>query len=208
MDERHRRSAERARAEIERGGRAPSFRDDLMAVPALERDAWVDRALGLGELPSDGPDLPAGGVPYLPCPVDALLRVVDRAPVRASDVFVDVGSGVGRATALVRLLTGASAVGLEIQHDLVLAARELTSPLSGLSFVEGDAAELAASIEASVFFLYCPFGPERVTKLLAGLEPMARARPLTIACVDLSLPPRPWLRLDALERELAIYRTG
>ena len=54
-------------------------------------------------------------MPYLPCPVDTLLRVIEHAPLGAADVFVDVGSGLGRAAALVHLLTGARAVGLEVQ---------------------------------------------------------------------------------------------
>ena len=94
------------------------FRAALLRVPPTERDAWLDSVLDLGDLPADGPDLPRGCVPYLPAPVDALLRVVERAPVRPSDVFVDVGSGVGRAVALVHLLTGAPAAGLEIERNL------------------------------------------------------------------------------------------
>ena len=51
--------------------------------------------LGLGELPDDLPDLPPGTVPYLPCPVDAIIRAVLEAPVGPDDVFVDLGAGVG-----------------------------------------------------------------------------------------------------------------
>ena len=79
------------------------------------RDAWVDQLFGLGAPPEDGPQLPVGCVPYLPCSVDALLRVAEHAPVRASDLFVDIGAGVGRAAALMHLLTGAPAFGVEVQ---------------------------------------------------------------------------------------------
>src|SRR5690348_7895460 len=113
MDEEHRKSAARVRSRIEGGQHDPStFRVALLSVPPTERDAWLDLVLGLGELPADGPELPRDCVPYLPCSVDTLLRMVEQAPVRASDVFVDVGSGVGRAAALVHLLTGAAAIGL------------------------------------------------------------------------------------------------
>ena len=87
--------------------------------------------------------------------VDVLLRMVDAADVRASDVFVDVGAGPGRAVAFVHLLTGAAAVGIEIQPALVRAARDLTSRLhlSRVSLVEGDAATLAGRMTTgSVFF--------------------------------------------------------
>jgi len=204
-------SAQRLRALIDRTPRDHSqFRATLAGVPPDARDACVDLALGLEGLPADGPALPSGCVPYLPCPVDTLLRAVEHARVRAADVFVDVGSGLGRAAALAHLLTGARAVGLEVQPALLAAARALATRLRlpDVSFVEGDAAELAPALaDGSVFFLYCPFSGDRLEKLLACLEPIARARTIHICAVDLPLPPRDWLTLvSAPSPELAIYR--
>ena len=101
----------------------------LAGVPPVARDAWVDLALGLEAIAEDGPDLPRGCVPYLPCSVDALLRLIEHAPVGAGDVFVDVGSGLGRAAALVHLLTGAPAIGVEVQPAHVAASRALAMRL-------------------------------------------------------------------------------
>jgi SAM-dependent methyltransferase len=187
------------------------FRAVLAAVPPGARDAWVDWAFGLDGLPADDPALPSGCVPYLPCSVDTLLLLLEHAPVSASDVFVDVGSGLGRAAALVHLLTGARAVGLEIQPPLVAAARALAARLGlrDLAFVEGDAIACAPALASgSIFFLYCPFSGARLDKLLTCLEPIARARPIRICCVDLPLPPRDWLTLASTPSPaLAIYQT-
>jgi hypothetical protein len=212
MDPRDPQSAERIRARIERGLQDPSlFRATLLSVEPAARDDWVDLVLRIDELPDDGPDLPRGCVPYLPCPVDALLRLVEQASVRASDIFVDIGSGLGRAGALVNLLTGASVIGLEIQRSLVFASRDLARrmPAAHISTVEGDAAQLAGVINiGSVFFLYCPFSGDRLGKLLADFEPLARTRILRICCVDLPLPRRTWLARDPqFSGDLAIYRT-
>lgn len=200
MEETHRRTAEEARARIVRAERAPSwFREALLAIPVAERDAWLDAALGLAGIPDDGPELPRGCVPYLPCPVADLLHVVDRTPIGASDVVVDVGSGAGRAATAIHLLTGATVVGVDIQTGMVDASRALARRLglTGVSFTLGDAAALAASVDAAtVFFLYCPFGGDRLAELLARLEPLARVRPIRVACVDLPLPPRDWLEPD------------
>ncbi|HKU40708.1 MAG TPA: hypothetical protein VJR89_21255 [Polyangiales bacterium] len=167
--------------------------------------------LGLDELPEDGPELPQGCVPYLPCSVDALLRVIDEAGVHAEDVFVDIGSGLGRAAALVHLLTGAGAIGLEIQPALARAARNLASRLclSRVPCIEGDAAELAGYMSiGTVFFLYCPFGGERLVKLLEQLASIARTRTLRVCCVDLTLPARDWLKPDPVRfGDLAVYRS-
>jgi SAM-dependent methyltransferase len=206
-----REGAARARSLIAGGRCEPAqFRGLLGGIPPAARDAWVDAALGLGEIPDDGPALPRGCVPYLPCSVDALLRLTASAPVTGADVFVDVGSGLGRAATLVHLLTGARAIGVEVQPALVAASRALveTLRLPRVSFLEGDAAELIPTLTAgSVFFLYCPFSGDRLVKLLADLEPVARDRRMSIACVDLELPPCRWLeRAPSRWADLAIYR--
>jgi SAM-dependent methyltransferase len=212
VDQRHRESAQHVRALLEGGAHDPAlFRAALASVPREARDGWVDLALGLGAPPEDGPELPRGCVPYLPCAVDALLRLVEHAPVRAADVFIDIGSGLGRAAVLVHLLTGARAVGLEVQPALVAGSRELTGRLrlSGVSFVEGDAATLAGALaEGSVFLLYCPFSGDRLARVLSDLEPVARTRAIRVCCVDLRLPPRRWLALASPPwLDLAIHRS-
>jgi SAM-dependent methyltransferase len=214
-DPRHRESADRLREQLERGLHdAPSFRAALLEVARDSRDAWVDRALGLGALPDDGPDLPRDGVPYLPCSVDVLLRAIDEAPVDARDVFVDVGAGVGRAALLVHLLTGAEAIGVEIQRHLVATADALRARLHarGVSIVEGDAATLAEPFaRGTLFFLYCPFSGERLRRLLARIEAVARSRVVPgvrLCCVDLPLPDCPWLVMAPRRAgDLTIYRS-
>jgi predicted RNA methylase len=131
--------------------------------------------------------------------------------VRPTDVFVDVGSGLGRAAALVHLLTGARAIGIEIQPDLVLAARALATRLhmSRVSCIEGDAAELTRSLTVgSVFFLYCPFSGERLANVLAGLGAIASTRAIRVCTVDLPLLPCTWLtREPQTSGDLAVYRS-
>jgi SAM-dependent methyltransferase len=208
---RHLESPEDVRALIAGGRRDPAwFRATLTNISPNARDAWVDRVLGLDDLPEDGPALPRGCVPYLPCSIDALLRVAKHAPVHASDVFVDIGSGMGRAAAVMHLLTGASVLGLEVQPALVAGARELARRLrlTALSFVHGDAAELTDTLGAgSVFLLYCPFSGDRLAALLAGLETVARSRAIRICCVDLPLPVCAWLeRVPPCWQDVVIHR--
>jgi SAM-dependent methyltransferase len=212
VDRSHQDNADTIRANIERGERDPaSFRAALLGVPPTDRDEWLGRVLGLGEIPDDDPQLPSGCVPYLPCSVDALLRVVDQARVRPSDVVVDIGAGVGRAAAFLHLITGAATIGLEIQPRLVLASRELAARLraSRMSFIQGDAANLAQYMtNGSIFFLYCPFSGERLAKLLACLEPIARTRNIRVCCVDLPIPPCSWLFPEPLLwPDVAMYRS-
>lgn len=65
------------------------------------------------------------------------MESVDRAQVGPTDVFVDVGSGVGRAMAFVHLLSGV--IGIEVQSRLVRAARDVARVVSSrISNVYGD----------------------------------------------------------------------
>lgn len=212
MDERFRQAAEGVRESIVQGSSTPAqFRGELLSIPFFDRDAWVDVVLGLDELPADGLELPSGCVPYLPCAVDALLRIADRVPVRADDVFVDIGSGVGRAAVLMHLLTGAATLGVEVQSGHVQAARGLVAGLglSGVTFVQGDVAQLAAELAiGTVFFLYCPFGGPRLEHFLRRMEELARTRDICICAVDLPLPACSWLeRVGPEEGDLGVFRS-
>lgn len=162
-----------------------------MRIHPDTRERWLDRLLGIEDLVDDGDDLPPGCVPYLPCSIDLLLRTIERAPVTPRDVFVDVGSGLGRAIALVHLLTGTAAVGLEIQQGLARQAQAIAArlQLDRVRTLRGDAEQLIGRMHAgTVFFFYCPFGGARLARTLAALRPLAVARPLTLCLVDLPPP--------------------
>lgn len=190
---------------------ASALRAALDGLPGQDRDDWLDRVFDVDSLAEDGRELPRGCVPYIPCRVDLLLRMVDDAQVEKSDVFVDIGSGVGRAAALIHCLTGAGAIGIEIQPGLVEIARTLARNLNRprIATLQGDAAELVTHVQVgTVFFLYCPFSGERLDRLLDDLEGIARTRQIRLCCVDLPVLRRPWLELSSPENgELLIYRS-
>jgi SAM-dependent methyltransferase len=186
------------------------FRERVMAVPSLERDAWLDAVLGLQSIPDDGPSLPRDGVPYLPCPVEALLKVVDRARIQPHDVVVDVGSGVGRSGAFISLLTGASVAGIEVQPQLVETSRGLAGRFRGLRFsvLEGDVwAHRAQLHRGSVFYLYCPFSGARLEQLMDVLGAIAQSKPMTVCAVDMPLPSRPWLEPMGEADDVTVFRS-
>ncbi|HEX5101594.1 MAG TPA: methyltransferase domain-containing protein, partial [Polyangiaceae bacterium] len=169
----------------------------------------LDRIWDLDALPPDDPELPRGCVPYLPCSVATVLDAVEQAGVTSDDVFVDVGSGAGRAALLVHLKTGAACIGLEIQPALARTAQARADwlGLERLRFVAGDAAELIRFVPTgTVFFLYCPFSGARLDHFLDALEDVARARPIRVCCVDMPLIERPWLvRRPPTSSNLDVY---
>ncbi|HVE84004.1 MAG TPA: class I SAM-dependent methyltransferase [Myxococcales bacterium] len=196
MDESLRRDAWRARAELRSGAlRGPALVERLLCVPSRDRDVWADELLDLPEPPpEDVSALPPGAVPYLPAGVEEILTMVREAPLRPDDQLVDLGSGLGRVVMLAHLLSGARALGVEIQKPLVQYAAACSGNLGlgGLSFVHADAAE--TELDGSVFFLYSPFNGETLARVMRRLEAVARRRPIVLCAVDLELPSERWLQ--------------
>jgi SAM-dependent methyltransferase len=205
-------AAKELRGSLIRNGPSPAaFRAALSGIRAEDRDTWLDLLWDIDELPEDDPLLPPGCVPYLPCPVATVLEAVRQAAVTSNDVFVDVGAGLGRAVVLTHLLTGAGGIGLEIQPELVRAARGRAAwlNLSRVRMVEGDAVDLIRRITiGTVFFLYCPFGQDRLQHVLDDLEHIARTRPIRVCCVGFPPLDRPWLApVPSTSVEVAVYRS-
>jgi SAM-dependent methyltransferase len=166
----------------------------ILEVPIVDRDAWIDVLLELGELPEDAKELPREAVPYLPCGVAEILAMVRELPLRASDRIVDLGSGLGRVVLLAHLLTGARAHGIELQPQLVDRARALSAArgLEGVTFEAGDAS--GRSLEGTVFFLYAPFSGQMLERALEELHQVAKRHPIAVCAVDLQLDQARWLR--------------
>jgi hypothetical protein len=185
--------ARSARAGIATGAlRGAPLIELLRSIPFLDRDNWSDELLGI-ELPPPDMPLPRGSVPYLPCGVDEILTMVVEAPVRAGDVLVDLGSGLGRVVILAHLLSGARARGIEIQDHLVQRARAHCAELAlpDVTFVHADAAQ--TELDGSIFFVYAPCNGAMLARLLDRLAAVARRRPITIAAVGLDFDVG-WLR--------------
>ncbi len=162
--------------------------EELLSVPAADRDTWVDMLLGLEEAPPDEPNMPRGAVPYLPCGVAEMLAMIPY--VRPGDEFVDLGSGLGRVVLFTHLLTGVRAHGIEYQATLVHIARERSAAFPNVRFTHADVS--AIDLEGTFFFLYAPFNGDLRERVLERLEAVAKRHPITVCTVDLELKV-PWL---------------
>lgn len=192
LDDELRQRAHRARTQLRAGTLdGAALFELLLALPPLVRDAWTDELLGLPSPPPDEP-LPRGSVPYMPCGVAEILAAIREAPIAAHDTLVDLGSGLGRVAILARLLTGARAIGIELQAPLVAASRALCADLAidRVDFIHADVT--TTPLDGSIYFLYAPFNGEMLARALAQLEAVARRHPITICAVDLQLD-APWL---------------
>lgn len=203
-----RKSATEARAELIAGTlRGSAFTKRLRAVPMEERDEWIDEVLALDPIPPDN-GLPRGAVPYLPCGVAEIMAMIQETKLRASDTFIDVGSGLGRVSILAHLFTGARACGIEIQKHLAYRAKETAAELKldAVTFEYGNAAD--AMPEATVYFFYAPCNGEMLARVMQRMEEVAKKHPIRICTVDLRLPEVPWLvECDTPFAALSVYQS-
>ena len=185
--------------------------DDLLAwlaaVAPRQRDAAFEALLDIASdaFTSPGPEL----IGNLPSGVAAVVHAVHEIPIRADDVFVDVGAGAGKVVMLVRLLTAACVCGVELQADLVARARHTIAArgLAGIDVIHGDA-RAALPDDGTVYFLYLPCTGVALEAVLQRLREISLRRSIVVCTLGLDLRTEAWLRPRALAVDsfwLAIY---
>jgi len=144
-------------------------------------DTFIGRLLGGPEMPAPTRTLEPEMVEYYKTPARVVFDWVERRVIRADDVFVDLGSGLGQVVLLVNLLTGARARGLEIEPAFCEYARDCAAALElrEVSFITTDVREADLS-DASAFFLYTPFKGAMMEEVLERLRSESLKRPIRV----------------------------
>lgn len=166
----------------------------LAALPPGERDAALERQLGIehsGELStSPGPEL----IGYHASGLTPVLTALLEARPDEHDVFVDLGSGLGKVTALARLTTTARVRGIELQERLI--ARSVK--LEGIEYLHGDL-RTAPLDDGTIFFLYNPVTGAVLEQLISRLRAVAEHHAIVVCALGVPLRPQPWLRPRTLD---------
>lgn len=110
-------------------------------------------------------------------------RTGPAAPLEQT-TFVDVGAGMGRAMLLAAEMPFRAVVGVELNPTLVRIARRNLAlrrkagrTLVPMRLVHGDAAEFVFPKGPCVAFLFNPFGPAVMRRLLKSIQREFEARP-------------------------------
>ena len=135
-------------------------------------DVLVAGLLGTDRMPDDDPaeTLPEM-IAYQPTPARIILEIVRQTGLSPHDTFVDVGSGLGVVPTLVSLLSGAAAIGIEVQASYCRHADECVRRLniSNVRFVCQDARQADFSM-GTVFYMYTPFKGAMLQQVLERLH--------------------------------------
>lgn len=170
-----------------------AFLFELEQQPLELRNHWVEEALGIAYPPLQLRQLPQELVSYSPSGIAEVRFLLDSAELGPGRTLVDLGSGLGKVVLLTALLSGANAIGVELDGALVAGARSAASALglANASFIEGDLRSVPLP-EADVYYMFIPL--QRSAELLARLEPIAQRRRFLLFAQGLDLSQTPWLR--------------
>lgn len=124
-----------------------------------------------GEEPWDGTK------PYIWTPYDNIFAILRALKLKHSDVFYDLGSGYGRVVLCAGMLTPANAKGIELVEERVAQAEraKVEFNLGNVVFVRGNVLDQDLT-DGTVFYLYAPFHPRTLERVLLQLKDTARIR--------------------------------
>ncbi|MFO0595943.1 MAG: class I SAM-dependent methyltransferase [Myxococcaceae bacterium] len=150
----------------------------LVSLPPDARDAEYERLFEI--ITPKGPPIPPGEgmTGYVASHVPFIARALIEANVGAGDVFIDLGSGLGKVTTFARLCTDAQVRGIEYQAELIARCPKL----DGVTYVHGDAREVPL-LDGTVFFLYTPFTGDLRRAVFERLHEVARHHGITVCTV-------------------------
>jgi SAM-dependent methyltransferase len=105
----------------------------------------------------------------------AARRALGRLNITSDDVFVDYGSGLGRAVLVAASFPFRKVIGIELSAELSEQARENLARnahrvrAAEVELVTADAVDWAVPEDLSVAYLYCPFTGDVFDRVLAKL---------------------------------------
>lgn len=157
------------------------------------RDSRYDREFGISSSPQQqsknsgltSPEL----VHYQAVSYSDMRELLQSLAIGSSDVFLDYGSGMGRAVCLAATYPFRTVIGVEISPDLCGIARHNISQVSGklrcrdVRIAEGNAADYEIPGEVSIFFFFNPFRGSVLARVLNNVARSVREFPRRIQMI-------------------------
>ena len=131
-------------------------------------------------------------------PARVLLDLIDHTLLTQTDVFYDLGSGLGQVVLLVHLLTGVKAKGVEVEPAFCAFAQAQAKRLglTEVTFINSDA-RTADYSDGTLFFMFTPFRGQLLQSVLERLRQIAQHHPIRLCTFGTCTPhvaDQTWLR--------------
>jgi Histone methylation protein DOT1 len=138
---------------------------------------------------------------YQPTPARHIFNLIGLTALTATDVLVDLGSGLGHVPLLVSICTPARSMGIELEPAYVERARQCSQRLNlnKVTFINQDARAADLST-GTVFYLYTPFTGSILSSVLSCLRREAATRPIRVCTYGPCTPviaEQSWLQASA-----------
>ncbi len=161
-------------------GQLPAY-DPQDAVGYDELDLFVNGILTYGNIPAETREREPEMIFYQKTPARIILEMINKADFKSTDVFFDLGSGLGQVVMLVHLLTGVQSKGVEFEPAFCDYARNIATELQlrNFEFINTDARQADYS-SGTVFFLYSPFDGSLFREVLETLKAQSEKRMIKI----------------------------
>jgi hypothetical protein len=144
-------------------------------------DIFINGLLSRGNVPEPLMEPEPEMVFYQKTPSRIIFQLAVAASIKPTDVFIDVGSGLGQVNMLINLISGAVSIGIEWEpaycdYATVCAA---ALNLTNLAFINTDARKADFST-GTIFFMYTPFLGSMMQDVLNTLKQESQKRLIRI----------------------------
>ena len=177
-------------------------------------DVFINRVLSNREIPEPTREPSPEMVSYQKTPARVVFEIARKVKFTKSDIFVDIGSGLGHVAILINLIAGISTRGIEFEPAFCNYAQDCAASLnaSGTTFINTNACEADYS-DGTVFFLYTPFKGEMLHQVLQRLKEKSTSRQITIITYGpctAEVAQESWLRTEtdnSAKSQLAFFKS-
>jgi hypothetical protein len=144
-------------------------------------DIFLNGILNDQMLPLQTKERESGMIYFQKTPAGIILALIERAEFKPTDVFFDLGSGLGQVSILVNLLGSVISNGVEIEPAYYNYAKSSVDALhlSDVEFTLADARNADYS-SGTIFFMYTPFEGKMLLEVLENLQGEAKKRGIRI----------------------------
>lgn len=144
-------------------------------------DIFLNGLLSFEDLPPETRNREPEMVFYQKTPARIILDLIVKAAFKPTDVFFDLGSGLGQATILVNLICCIVSKGVEFEPAFCNYARSCATGLhlNDVEFIHSDA-RYADYSTGTIFFMYTPFKGQMLQEVLQNLKQEAKNRKIKI----------------------------
>jgi len=186
-------------------------RDNLEAPGYDNLDILTNGLFPIQTIPEPTKDLETEMVPYQKTPARIVFELAEKCGFRKTDVFFDLGAGLGQVAILINLLTGIKSKGVEFEPAFCnyASACAATLNLNDVTFINADVRNADYS-GGTIFFMYSPFKGGMLREVLSILKNRSSKRKIkifTYGPCTVQVASEHWLDFEDPKND-NIYRLG